>query len=59
MSILEETKGRLNIIPVRYQNFKNAVQVFGQWLAIELHHGVKGFESFIRQISFSIDFDQV
>lgn len=59
VGILEEIKRGTKVIPVGNENLKNAVEVCGERLALELQHGVEGFEGFVGQIGFGIDFDEV
>lgn len=59
MNILEKIKSKSDVVPVRNKDFKNAIKVFGQRLAVKLEHCVKGFESFVGKIAFAVDFDNV
>lgn len=44
---------------MRNKNLQYPIQVLGQRLAVKLQHCIEHFESFIGQIRFGIDFDNV
>lgn len=57
MSILEEIERGTNEVAVGNENLENAVKVFGERLAIKVENGVEGFEGFVGQIGFGVDFE--
>lgn len=59
MRIPEKIESGPDIAPARNENFKNAVQVFDRRLAIEFHHGIKDLQGLVRQISLSVELNNV
>ena len=55
--VLEEIEGGTKVVAVGDENLENAVKVFGERLAIKVENGVEGFEGFVGQIGFGVDFE--
>lgn len=47
MGIPEKLKSRPDIVPVRNENFKNAVQVFDRRPTVEFHDSVESLEGLV------------